>query len=114
MSKADQLAERTFLFGVRALKFVRTLPRDPAATELARQLGRAGPGVGANFRSARRGRSRAEFIARLAVAFDEADESQYWSSMAQATDLAAGAEIEWLIAESRELRSILSAAVATA
>src|SRR3989442_2562988 len=66
-SEADALAERLQHFAVRVLKFVRTLPRDPATDGVARQLARSGPGVSSNYRSARRARSRAEIIARLAV-----------------------------------------------
>jgi len=93
-SDADRLAERMHRFGIRTVKFVRTLPTDAAGQEIAHQLGRSGPGVGSNYRSARRARSRAEFVSRLAVALDEADEREYWLSVSEASDLAAGSEID--------------------
>jgi four helix bundle protein len=113
-SQADLLRDRLDLFATRVIRFIRTLPVDPASADIAYQLGRAGPGIGSNHRSARRARSRAEFISRLAVALDEADESEYWLSRIQETGIAAGTELEWLVGECRELRAILSTSVATA
>jgi four helix bundle protein len=113
-SEANLLRDRLDQFGTRVIRFVRTLPDDPASRSIAFQLGRAGPGIGSNHRSARRARSRAEFISRLAIALDEADESEYWLSRVKESGIAAGEELEWLVGESRELRAILSTSVATA
>ena len=113
-SEPNLLRDRLDRFGTRVIKFIRTLPDDPASKDIAFQLGRAGPGIGSNHRSARRARSRAEFISRLAVALDEADESEYWLSRIQESGITAGKELEWLVGESCELRAILSASVATA
>jgi len=113
-SQADLLSERTERFAVRILKWVRSLPRDPAADGIARQLARSGPSVSSNYRSSRRSRSRAEFIARLGVVLDEADESHHWLSLLKQSEIAAGNELEWLLAESGELRAIFSKSFATA
>jgi four helix bundle protein len=83
-SEADRLAARLEVFGLNVIKFVRSLRRDPACDGLARQLARSGPGVASNYRSARRARSRREFVSRLAVALDEADESELWLSLISA------------------------------
>src|SRR3954462_4955539 len=95
-------------FAVRALKFVRTLPREPAADGIARQLARSGPGISSNYRSTRRARSRAEFIVRLGIVVDEADETEHWLAMLSKSDLASGNELSWLLRESGELRAIFS------
>ena len=113
-SQADLLRDRLDQFATRVIRFIRTLPQDPASTDIAYQLGRAGPGIGSNHRSARRARSRAEFISRLALALDEADESVYWLTRIHESAIAAGDELEWLVGESRQLRAILSTSVATA
>jgi four helix bundle protein len=113
-SKADLLRARARKFGTRVLRFVRTLPRDPAGTTIAYQLARAGSGVSSNYHSAGRARSRAEFIARLGVVVDEADESVLWLTKAKDSEVAAGTELEWLLDESRQLRAIFSTALATA
>jgi len=96
------------------LKFVRTLSREPAVDGVARQLARSGPGVSSNYRSTRRARSRAEFIARLGVVVDEADESEHWLSVLMKSGLASGAELEWLLRESGELRAIFAKSLTTA
>jgi four helix bundle protein len=113
-TETDRLAERLEQFKIRVIKFVRTLPTDPASQGIAFQLGRSGPGISANHRSARRSRSRAEFISRLAVVLDEADETEHWLSAIRGTGIASGAELEWLLEESRQLRAIFAASVATA
>ena len=96
-SIADRVAERLEQFSTRVIKFVRTLPRHEVGKAIADQLARCGPGIASNHRSARRARSRGEFISRLAVALDEADESEYWLSETQAGGVASGSELEWLL-----------------
>ena len=93
-SKADLLRARVRKFATRVLRFVRTLPRDPAASTIAYQLARAGSGVSSNYHSAGRSRSRAEFIARLGVVVDEADESVLWLTKTKDSGVAEGAELE--------------------
>ena len=110
----DALRARSRAFSVRILQFVRSLPREPAADAVARQLARAGSGTSSNYHSACRARSRAEFISRLSVAVEEAEESWHWLVMVQHTGLAAGSELHWLINESCELRAIFSKSVSTA
>jgi four helix bundle protein len=111
---ADLLQKRAEAFAVRVLQFVRTLPRSPATDGIARQLGRSGPIVSPNYRSARRSRSRTEFIARLGVVVDEADESEHWLSMLKNAGLAVGSERDCLLQESGELRAIFGKSLGTA
>jgi four helix bundle protein len=113
-TEADRLRARLRAFAVRIVKFARALPPDGSAQAIARQLTKAGTGTSANYHSACRGRSRAEFIARLAVALDEADEACMWLEVIKDSDIARGEELEWLIGESGELRAILFASVNTA
>ena len=68
----------------------------------------------ANYRSSRRGRSRAEFVARLGVVADEAEETEGWLEMLKEAGLADGPELGWLLNESRELRAIFVRSVTTA
>ena len=114
MARGDELRGRVKRFAIRALKFVKTLPRDPATLAVARQLARSAPGVSANYHSAGRSRSPAEFRARLGIVLDEADETVGWLEMLKASGSAAGPEIDWLVRESRELRAIFVQAVKTA
>jgi four helix bundle protein len=113
-SAADELAARAKCFAVRVLKFMRTLPHEIPIDAVARQLAKSGPSVSANYRSARRARSRVEFIARLGIVADEADESEHWLEVLRESELANGPELDWLIDESRELRAIFVRSVTTA
>ena len=113
-SPADALALRSEAFAVRTIRFARSLARSPVIDSIARQLSRSGPGISANYRSARRSRSRAEFIARLGVVVDEADETEHWLSMIRDSELASGPELDWLLRESGQLRAIFSKSLTTA
>ena len=75
---ADELRQRTFRYALRVIAFCRRLPDTWDDREIGRQLLRAGMGVAANYWSACRGRSEREFVAKLGVAVDEADESVLW------------------------------------
>jgi four helix bundle protein len=114
MANADGLRARAKEFAVRILRFVRKLPRDPSHDAVAWQLAKSGPSVSANYHSAGRSRSRAEFIARLGVVVDEADESVHWLGVLKETGLAEGAELESLLDEGKQLRAIFLASLATA
>src|SRR5512134_3991192 len=72
------LIKRTELFSLAVFAFCRRLPKTREAQEPADQLRRAANGVRMNYRAARRGRSHAEFKAKLGVVFEEADEAADW------------------------------------
>jgi four helix bundle protein len=111
---AEALKERTRQFLLKVLEFVATMPRTPAAASVAHQLTRAGLGVVGNYRSACRGRSHAEFTARMGIVLDEADEAELWLDIAN-TQAWGSAELRpWLLDESRQLRAIFSKACVTA
>ena len=114
LAQTDALRARCRALAIRILKFVRTLPRDPAGDTVSRQLARSGTGASANYHSACRARSRAEFVSRLHVAVDEVDESWHWLVVIRASELASGPELEWLLQESTELRAIFSKSVSAA
>ena len=116
--KANALAERLKQFATRVVRFARALPPDPPSQAIARQLAKSGTGQAANYHSARRARSRADFISKLAVAAEEADETENWFGIianAHIVSTTAGLrELHWLSDESRQLRAILVASVKTA
>jgi len=105
------LHERTRLFALAVLGFCRRLPKTDEAQETARQLRRAANSVRSNYRSARKGRSRAEFQAKLGTVAEEADECvdclEYLRDGKIQHDVA-------LIQEARELASIFSKSLRTA
>jgi len=111
---ADELRRRTFQYTLRTIALCRTLPDDWVAREIGRQLLRAGMGVTGNYWSACRGRSDREFIAKLGVSADEADESVLWLAAVIRSGIQTGAEPKALLGEGRELRAILSKSHKTA
>jgi len=117
-SKANELAARLKRFATRVVIFARAMPRDPSSEVVARQLTASGTAESANYHSARRGRSRAEFIAKLGIAAEEADETEHWLIVIRDAHIVSTTsglrELEWLMDESRQLRAILVASVKTA
>jgi four helix bundle protein len=112
--RAEALKHRTFTFGLRIVKFSRTLRTTWESREFSDQLFRAGTRVGANYRAACRARSHADFVAKLGFVVEEADESIYWLEMIQASDVGMGDELRWLIGEANELARIFNQSQLTA
>ncbi len=110
----EELKERLTDFAVAVVKFCRVLRQKPEARSIAGQLSDSATAVASNYRSACRARSRREFISRLAVAVEEADESVGWFKIIMKAELASGAEVAALYQESQEVLAILSASRRTA
>ena len=91
--KAAEVRTRTRQFAVRVGSFLRTLPRDPVTVEIVRQLAKSAGGISANYHASCRGRSRAEFIAKLGVAVEEADESEHWLLVLLESGIGTGPQI---------------------
>lgn len=104
------LRERTRRFALSVLAFCRRLPNTDEAKEAAGQLRRAANSLRSNYRSARKGRSRAEFQAKLGTASEEADECLDWLEYFRDSRIRCDAA---LIEEARELTMILAACVKT-
>lgn len=88
-------------------RFVLALPGNRVTEVYGKQLLRSGSSVGANYRSACRARSDAEMAAKLGIAEEEADESQYWLELLMETGLGDVAEAKLLHEELNEIISIL-------
>ena len=112
--QADALRKRLGDFAVEVLRFIRGLPKDMAADSIIRQVARSAGSVSANYRSACCARSRPEFIARLGVTVEEANETDHWLWMAAQLNLGNSHELARLTAEAKELCAILSASLSTA
>ena len=89
-AEADALRTRTKKFTLDVLAFVRTLPGTDECRDIAGQLRRSASGVGANYRATCRARSRPEFISRINVALEEADESAFWLEIISEGQLSSG------------------------
>ena len=109
-----ELQVRTKKFHVNVIKLCEQLPKNAAGFETAKQLIRSAGSVGANYRAACRAKSKADFIYKIEIVLEEADESLYWLEASKDAGLIASKEIEKLIKESNELVSIFNAADITA
>jgi four helix bundle protein len=105
----ELMKKRTQDFAVRSLDLCRALPNRPEARVVAAQLIRCSASVGANYRSSLRARSRKEFIARIGVVLEEADEALFWLELIQRGGLAQSGLLQNLQKEANELVSILVA-----
>jgi four helix bundle protein len=108
-----EMLQRTKNFALRVIKLVNALPNNPAGRTIGRQLVRSGTSVAANYRAACRGRSKAEFIAKLGIE-EEADESTLWLELLVEGGLMKANVLSDLIQEARELTAIMSASKITA
>ncbi|HAP01353.1 MAG TPA: four helix bundle protein [Bacteroidetes bacterium] len=109
----EDLKKRTQQFGIDVIKMVRQFPKTIDAFEIGKQIIRSSCSVGANYRSSRRARSSAEFISKLKVSEEEADESIFWLEIIKAVDLDSKS-VDGLLKEADELTSILTSSGKTA
>jgi four helix bundle protein len=114
MSMENCLKRRTKNFALDIIKLTRLMPKDLASITIARQVVRSGTSVAANYRSACRGKSKSEFIAKLAIAEEEADETQLWLELMVESEIVKPALVNELIKEAGELVSIFVASIKTA
>jgi four helix bundle protein len=73
----EDLQNRTKRFAMRVIKLYRSLPMSDEARILGKQVLRSGTSIGAHYRAACRARSRAEFVAKLGIVLEEADETAF-------------------------------------
>ncbi|HWA87804.1 MAG TPA: four helix bundle protein [Opitutus sp.] len=110
----QDLRQRTFDFAVRIARLVEALPRSDSIRSIANQLLRAGTSVGANYRAARRSRSKAEFIAKLGIVEEECDEAIYWIELLVALGALKSDRTQALLDEANQLLAITISSIKTA
>ena len=108
-----ELAQRTKAFALRILRLVASLPKSREADILAKQLLRAGTSVGANYREARRGRSKADFAAKIGICLQEADESLYWLELLAESKMVSPELLRDLQKEASEIVAVFAASART-
>src|SRR5947207_9940033 len=105
----SDLSVRTKNFALQIIRLFPKLPRTTEAQVLGKQLLRAGTSVGANYREAYRGRSKAEFIAKCGDSLRELEETGYWLDLLRDAGIATAEELQTLRAECDELTGIFVA-----
>ena len=111
---AKDFKERSRQFAIRVISLVDALSQQRSADVLGKQLLRSATSVAANYRAACRARSTAEFIAKMGIVEEEADESQGWIEMIADAGLVKKERVEELIKEAGELTAMTVASIKTA
>ena len=110
----SEMKERTKVFALAVLRLVDTFPRSRTGWVVGDQLLRSGTSVAANYRSACRARSKRDFIAKLGIVEEEADETGFWLELASASGLGDSARVTPLQREANELVAIVVSSIRTA
>lgn len=106
---ATELKLRTKQFALRVMKLVDALPSSRSGNTIGNQLVRSGTSVGANYRASCRARSKAEFIAKIGIVEEEADESGFWMELIVEGSLLPATKVAGLLKEADELTAIMAA-----
>lgn len=111
---AEELKRRTKMFGLDVIHLLDEMSPGKVANTIGSQLLRSATSVGANYRAACRGRSKPEFIAKIGIAIEEADESLYWMELLCESGIMSQERLKGLMNEANEIIAILSASSITA
>ena len=112
--ESSELLTRTRSFALAAIRYSARLPRKMETQIIVRQLMRAATSVGANYRAACRAKSRPDFIAKMSIVEEEADESLYWLDLLGELLPRPNADVSALKQEASELVAIAVSSKKTA
>lgn len=110
----ELIKQRTKTFAIRVIRLVDSLPQTVSAQVIAKQIVRSSTAVAANYRASCRARSQAEFIAKLGIVEEEADESLFWLELLVESGIVKKEKLELLMTEANELTSIIVSSIKTA
>jgi len=111
---SEELKLRTKKFALEVIRFTESMPRARAADVLAKQLTRSATSIGANYRAACRARSKADFVSKITIVEEEADESLYWLELIADSQLVRSESLSSLMKEANELTAIFTSSGKTA
>ncbi len=105
----EALKIRTKRFALRVIRMYAALPKnDTVAQVLGKQVLRSGTSVGANYREASRGRSKAEFISKIGDCLKEIEETSYWLDLLVESGVVSSTKMAELLDETNQLTAILT------
>ena len=113
-SQSEILKKRTKAFSIRIVKLFRALPTTDEARVIGRQVLRSGTSFAANYRAVCRARSKAEFVAKIGVVVEEADETVFWLELLNDLGIITVSKLQALLQEANELLAIFAASQRTA
>jgi four helix bundle protein len=105
----EQMRQRTKALAVRIVRLYRSLPESRDAQVIGTQLLRCGTSVGANYRAVCRARSKTDFISKIGIVLEEADETVFWLELLVETGVLPELKLKELLQEARELTAIFTA-----
>lgn len=111
--RESELKQRTKKFALNIMELVDRLPNTSIGRSIGWQLIRCGTSVGANYRSACRGRSKREFISKLGIVLEEADESAFWLELIVDGKILKHGLVDPILKEANELSAIFTASIKT-
>jgi len=109
-----EMKSRTKQFGLRTIRLIGALPNSIAGRKIGEQLLKSATSVGANYRAACHARSKADFVSKLGIVEEEADESAFWLEMIIEAGLMSKNRVQSLFVEAEELTRIMVASRITA
>jgi four helix bundle protein len=109
LDQHHQLKQRTKAFALRIIRMTQSLPRTREADVMARQVLRSSTSVAANYRAAGRGRSKAEFTAKLGTVIEEADETVLWLELLGDSGIVKPSRLHDLLDEANQLPALSAA-----
>jgi four helix bundle protein len=109
----EEFKRRTKQLALRVIRLIETLPQTRTAEVVSKQLLRSATSVGANYRSACRGKSTADVIAKLSLVEEEADESLYWMEIIIEAGLVPSKKLRDLMSETNEIVAMIVASIKT-
>jgi four helix bundle protein len=112
--KHFELKDRTEQFAIRVLHLADALPRARSANAIANQVVRSGTSVASNYWAAGRSRSRADFVSKIGIVVEEADETVFWLELLSKSGIVKPQRLTPLLKEANELVAIFAASRQTA
>lgn len=110
----DEMKGRTRAFALRIIRLVESLPKSRTADVVGKQLLRCGTSVGANYRASCRAKSAADFIAKMGIVEEEADEAVYWIELLVESGLVERERVRNLLDEADQIVAIVVSSIKTA
>ncbi len=114
MHRYEDLRKRTNAFALAIVRFCRLIPHTTEGYVIGKQLLRSGTSVAANYRAVQRARSKPDFISKIGVVVEEADESQFWIELLEQANIVESSKLQPLKQEAAELLAIFTASQRTA
>lgn len=111
--KKPDIVERTVAFSLRIIRLYRSLAKDQLGRIIGQQLLRSGTSIGANVHEAQGAQTKADFNAKMYIAYKEVRETAYWLRLVREAELAEGKQLSDILDETNQLIKILSSILMT-